>query len=62
MRVTVTDLVSPSYFVATAAVELGFFRAEGIDAELVVPRGDAIEDLRTGAIDFLALLWRDAGM
>jgi ABC-type nitrate/sulfonate/bicarbonate transport system substrate-binding protein len=53
VRVTVTDMVSPSYFVATAAVELGFFRAEGIDAEFVIPRGDAIEDLRTGEIDLL---------
>ncbi len=53
MRVTVTDMVSPSYLVAIAAVELGFFRAEGIDAEFVVARGDGMDDLRTGEIDFL---------
>ena len=32
MRVMINHLVSPSYFTATAAVELGFFEAEGIDA------------------------------
>jgi hypothetical protein len=30
-RLLVADLDSPSYFVATAAAELGFFRREGID-------------------------------
>src|SRR5215475_2687446 len=35
MRVTVSDVVSPSYFPLTAAVELGFFKAEGLDAEFV---------------------------
>ena len=33
-RLVVGDLDSPSYFVATAAVELGFFRREGVDIEL----------------------------
>jgi ABC-type nitrate/sulfonate/bicarbonate transport system substrate-binding protein len=35
MRLAVSDVVSPSYFVATAAVELGFFQAEGLDVEFV---------------------------
>src|SRR5215467_12496651 len=35
MRVTVSDVISPSYFPLTAAVELGFFKAEGLDAEFV---------------------------
>src|SRR5581483_11325414 len=35
MLVTVSDVVSPSYFVATAAVELGYFKSEGVDAEFV---------------------------
>ena len=30
MRITVSDVVSPSYFPLTAAVELGFFKAEGL--------------------------------
>jgi ABC-type nitrate/sulfonate/bicarbonate transport system substrate-binding protein len=33
-RLLVADLDSPSYFVATAAAELGYFEAEGIDVEL----------------------------
>jgi ABC-type nitrate/sulfonate/bicarbonate transport system substrate-binding protein len=33
-RLMVADLDSPSYFVATAAAELGFFKAEGIDVAL----------------------------
>ena len=37
MRVTVSDVVSPSYFPLTAAVELGFFKAEGLDAEFIFP-------------------------
>jgi hypothetical protein len=36
VRLTVSDVVSPSYFVATAAVELRFFEAEGVDAEFVL--------------------------
>ena len=33
-RLMVADFDSPSYFVAIAAVELGFFKREGIDIEL----------------------------
>jgi len=43
VRVTVADVVSPSYFVATAAVELGFFKQEGLDAEFVFPPADRPE-------------------
>lgn len=52
MRLTVADVVSPSYFVATAAVELGFFKAEGLDVEFVFPPADASQALRDGGIDF----------
>ncbi len=52
MRITVSDVVSPSYFVATAAAELGFFKSEGVDVEFVLSEGDSSEALRTGAIDF----------
>jgi len=53
MKVTVSDVVSPSYFVATAAVELGFFKAEGVNAEFVHPPLDVSEALRDGAVDFV---------
>src|SRR5215208_1715497 len=53
MRVTVSDVVSPSYFVALAAVELGYFKAEGVDAEFVVSPPDGSKALRAGEIDFL---------
>ena len=32
MKLAIPDLISPSYFPAIAAVELGFFKKEGIDA------------------------------
>jgi len=54
-RLVVADLDSPSYFVATAAVELGFFREEGIDAEVEHAYGavDGPERLRDGEVHFL---------
>lgn len=56
MRLAVPDLVSNSYFPAIAAVELGCFRAEGLDVdlELKFPVTDAAAALRDGEIDFLA--------
>ena len=56
MRIAVPDLVSNSYFPAVAAVELGFFREQGIDMELemVFPIPKAMEGLRDGGIDFVA--------
>ena len=56
MRIAVPDLVSNSYFPAVAAVELGFFRDQGIDAqlEMVFPIPKAMEGLRDGSIDFVA--------
>ena len=54
-RLVVVDLDSPSYFVATAAVELGFFREEGINAELERAYGalNGPERLRSGEVHFL---------
>jgi NitT/TauT family transport system substrate-binding protein len=54
-RLAVADLDSPSYFVATAAVELGFFKQEGIDAELERSYGahNGPERLRDGEVHFL---------
>jgi NitT/TauT family transport system substrate-binding protein len=56
MRIAVPDLVSNSYFPAVAAVELGFFAAEGLDAqlELLFPVPKAMAALREGALDFVA--------
>ena len=55
MRLAIPDLVSPSYFPAIAAVELGFFKQEGIDAtlELLYPVTKTYEDLRDGKLDFV---------
>ena len=56
MRIAVPDLISNSYFPAVAAVELGFFKAEGLDAELelVFPVPRTMEMLRDGELDFVA--------
>lgn len=56
MRIAVPDLVSNSYFPAVAAVELGYFKGQGIDMELemVFPIPKAMEGLRDGSIDFVA--------
>jgi NitT/TauT family transport system substrate-binding protein len=53
-KLSVADLDSPSYFVATAAVELGFFREEGVEVELQREYGGPVgpERLRDGALDF----------
>jgi NitT/TauT family transport system substrate-binding protein len=55
MKIAVPDKISPSYFVAEAAVELGFFKAEGLDVslELVYPVDNAYAAMRDGAIDFV---------
>ena len=57
MRVAVPDLISNSYFPVIAAVELGFFKAEGLDAkkvELFFPVPKMMEALRAGEFDFVA--------
>jgi len=56
LRVAIPDLVSPSYFPAIAAVELGFFKKEGLDAtiELLFPVTRTYEELRDGRLDFVA--------
>jgi ABC-type nitrate/sulfonate/bicarbonate transport system substrate-binding protein len=55
IRVAIPDMVSPSYFPAIAAVELGFFAKEGLDAtvELIFPVTKTFEELRHGRIDFV---------
>lgn len=53
-RLSVADLDSPSYFVATAAVELGCFKQEGIEVELLREFGAQTgpERLRDGTLHF----------
>jgi len=54
LRIAIPDMISPSYFPAIAAVELGFFEREGLDAgiELVFPVPRTCEALRDGLLDF----------
>ncbi len=53
-RIWVPDLDSPSYFVAIAAVELGFFQQEGIDIAFVHNTSQGAELMRDGQLDFIA--------
>jgi ABC-type nitrate/sulfonate/bicarbonate transport system substrate-binding protein len=55
MKLAVPDMISNSYFPAEAAVELGFFKAEGLDValELIFPVDKAYLALRDGAVDFV---------
>lgn len=56
MKLAVPDLISNSYFPAVAAIELGFFREEGLDValELIFPVDKAYAALRGGEVDFVA--------
>src|SRR5919112_2965462 len=55
MKLAVPDMISNSYFPAAAAVELGFFKREGLDVslELIFPVDKSYAALRDGAIDFV---------
>ena len=55
MKLAVPDMISNSYFPAAAAVELGFFKQEGLDVslELIFPVDKAYAALRDGAVDFV---------
>ena len=56
LKIALPDLVSNSYFPAIAAVELGYFKDEGLDAEinLIFPVPQSYEALRDGKADFVA--------
>jgi ABC-type nitrate/sulfonate/bicarbonate transport system substrate-binding protein len=56
MKIALPDLISNSYFPAATAVELGFFKSEGLDLslELIFPVDKAYRALRDGAVDFVA--------
>ena len=55
MKLAVPDMISNSYFPAIAAIELGFFKQEGLDIvlELIFPVDKAYAALRDGAVDFV---------
>ena len=55
LRVAIPDLISPSYFPAIAAVEMGFFGKQGFEAtlELLYPVTTTYEKLRDGKLDFV---------
>ena len=55
MKLAVPDMISNSYFPAIAAIELGFFRKEGLDVELelIFPVDKAYAALRSGVVDFV---------
>jgi len=55
MKLAVPDLISNSYFPALAAVDLGFFREQGLDVEieLIFPVDKAYAALREGIVDFV---------
>ncbi|MBV8534372.1 MAG: ABC transporter substrate-binding protein [Alphaproteobacteria bacterium] len=55
MKIAVPDVISNSYFPAAAAVELGFFKEEGLDVslELIFPVDKAYAALRGGVVEFV---------
>ena len=55
MKLAVPDLISNSYFPVVAAVELGFFKREGmdVDLELIFPVDRAYQALAAGEIEFV---------
>ncbi len=55
MTIAIPDMISNSYFPAAAAVELGFFKEEGLDVglELIPPVDKTLEELRDGNIHFV---------
>lgn len=56
MILAVPDLISNSYFPAIAAIELGFFKREGLDValEMIFPVDKAYAALRDGTVDLVA--------
>jgi len=55
MKLAIPDMISPSYFPAIAAIELGLFKEEGLDVELelVYPVDKSYAAMRDGAVDFV---------
>jgi NitT/TauT family transport system substrate-binding protein len=55
MKLAVPDMISNSYFPAIAAIELGCFKAEGLDVafEMIYPVDKCYAALRDGTVDFV---------
>jgi ABC-type nitrate/sulfonate/bicarbonate transport system substrate-binding protein len=55
MKLAVPDMISNSYFPAIAAIELGFFRQQGLDVslEMIYPVDKCYAALRDGKVDFV---------
>src|ERR1700759_1673049 len=55
MKLAVPDMISNSYFPAIAAIELGFFKSEGLDVELemIFPVDKCYAAMREGDVDFV---------
>ena len=55
MKLAIPDMISNSYFPAIAAIELGFFKAEGLDVELemIFPVDKCYAEMRDGKVDFV---------
>jgi NitT/TauT family transport system substrate-binding protein len=55
VKLAVPDMISPSYFPAIAAIELGMFKREGLDVtlELIYPVDKCYAALRDGTVDFV---------
>jgi len=55
VKLAVPDLISNSYFPAVAAIELGFFKREGLDValELIFPVDKAYAALANAQVDFV---------
>jgi NitT/TauT family transport system substrate-binding protein len=55
LKLAVPDMISNSYFPAIAAIELGFFKEQGLDVslEMIFPVDKGYAALRDGAVDFV---------
>jgi NitT/TauT family transport system substrate-binding protein len=55
LKLAVPDMISNSYFPAIAAIELGFFKREGLDVslELIFPVDRSYATLRAAKVDFV---------
>jgi NitT/TauT family transport system substrate-binding protein len=55
VKLAVPDMISPSYFPAIAAIELGMFKREGLDVtlELIYPVDKCYAALRDGAVELV---------
>ena len=55
MKLAIPDMISNSYFPAIAAIELGMFKAEGLDVamEMIYPVDKCYAAMRDGAVDFV---------